>query len=251
MRASRVSLLFWKEVRQLTRNTGAMLTSLFMPAILVVLAPVLAILASRTQGYRSFQVPPLTHRLPGFAEIQSAQDFFLLVMMPMLFVVASLLAPMLAAVYTLIAEREGRTLELLLALPVLVGDILTAKLIAIVATAFATMLPMFLVDAVVIVALTPAQAPYVLAALFLVASTLVAAASGSLLLALLARDLRTATTIGATLASPPLFLTALCIVFIPGVARFVVLGFLMLALGFGAVYSGVRWLTSERYVAVG
>ncbi len=249
MPSSEVSLLFWKEVRQLTRNTSVMLTSLFMPAVLVVLTPILAILASRTQGYRNFSVPILTHRLPGFVEIQTAQDLFLLVMMPTLLVIASLLAPMLAAIYTLIVERERRTLELLLALPVLVGDILTAKLIAILATAFATMLPMFLVDAVVIVALTPAQSAYVLAALFLVASTLVAAACGSLLLALLARDLRTATTYGATLASPPLFLTALCIVFIPGLARFVVLGFLMLALGFGAVYSGTRWLTYERYVS--
>jgi len=164
-------------------------------------------------------------------------------------VIASLLAPMLAAVQTLIGERERRSLELLLSLPVLVGDILAAKLIAVVVMALATMLPMFLVDAIVILALTPAQLSYVLAALFLVAATLVTAACGSLLLALLARDLRTATTRGATLAAAPLFVTALCIVFIPGVARFVVLGFFMLALGFTAVYSGVRWLTYERYVA--
>jgi ABC-2 type transport system permease protein len=249
MPSSQVSLLFWKEVRQLTRNTGVMLTCLFMPAVLIVLTPVLAILASHTRGYRTFTVPPLAHRLPGLAEIQTAQDEFLLVVMPTLFVIASLLAPMLAAIYTLIVERERRTLELLLALPVLVGDIVTAKLIAILATAFATMLPMFLVDAVVIVILTPTQGAYVLAALFLVASTLVAASCGSVLLALLARDVRTATTYGATMAAAPLFLTALCIVFIPGLARFVVLGFFMLALAGGAVYSGIRWLTYERYVS--
>jgi len=48
-----VQLLFWKEVRQLTRNTAAMLSSLFMPAVLIVLAPVLALLASRTPPYRN------------------------------------------------------------------------------------------------------------------------------------------------------------------------------------------------------
>ena len=39
------------------------------------------------------------------------------------------------------------------------------------------------------------------------------------------------------------------LVFIPGLARFVVLGLFMLALAFGAVYSGIRWLTYERYVS--
>ena len=61
-----VRLLFWKEVRQLTRNTAVMLSSLFMPAVLMVLAPVLALLASRTAPYRDLRVPPLTSTLPGF-----------------------------------------------------------------------------------------------------------------------------------------------------------------------------------------
>lgn len=236
-------------MRQLTRNTGAMLSSLFMPAILVVLAPVLAILASGTPGYRNFHVPPLTHRLPGFSNVSDAQGMFLLVMMPVLLVIANLLAPMLSAIHTLIVERERRSLELLLALPVLVDDILVAKLIAILATAVATILPMYLVDALVIMALTPAQASYLLAGLFLVVSTLVTSVGGSLLLALLARDLRSATALGAMLAAPALFVTAVCVVFVPDLAKFVVLGILLLALGFGAVYASVRWLTFERYVS--
>ncbi len=249
MLRSEVQLLFWKEVRQLTRNTGAMLSSLFLPAVLVVLAPVLALLASRTAGYEDFLPPPLTRRLPGLEDIETAQDFFLAVMLPTLFVLASLLAPTLSAIHTLIVERERRSLELLLALPVLVDDVLAAKLVANLATAMATILPMFLVDAVVIELLTPAGPPYLVGALFLVVSTLVASVGASLLLGLLARDLRTATTLGGTLAVLPLFLTGLCVVFVPGLARFAVLGLLMLALGFGGVYAGIRWLTYERYVA--
>ena len=70
MPSSEVVLLFSKEVRQLTRNTGVMLTSLFIPAVLIVLAPVLAILASHTRGYRNLRIPELTQRLPGFTEIR-------------------------------------------------------------------------------------------------------------------------------------------------------------------------------------
>jgi len=244
-----VQLLFWKEVRQLTRNTAAMLSTLFMPAVLVVLAPVLALLASRTAPYRELAVPPLTASLPGFDLVRDGQGYILYVTLPFLFVLAALLTPVLAAIHTLIVERERRSLELLMALPVVVGDILAAKLAAIVATAIATIVPMFLVDAVVIVSVTEGGMAYVIAALFLLVTTLVASAGASLIVALLARDQRTATALGGMLAVPPLLLTGLCVVFIPGLGRFVVLGLLMLTLGFGGLYSGLRWLTSERYVA--
>jgi hypothetical protein len=39
------------------------------------------------------------------------------------------------------------------------------------------------------------------------------------------------------------------VVFVPGLGRFVVLGLLMLALGSGTLYAGLRWLTWERYVS--
>jgi ABC-2 type transport system permease protein len=244
-----VQLLFWKEVRQLTRNTAAMLSSLFMPAVLIVLAPILALLASRTEPYRTLRVPQLTSTLPGFDLVHDGEGYFLYVTLPFLFVIAALLTPILAGVHTLIVERERRSLELLMALPVMVSDILAAKLAAILATAVATIVPMFLVDAVVIVSLTGAGMAYVAGTLFLIVTTLVAAMSASLLMALMARDLRSATSLGGTLSVPPLLLTGLCVVFVPGLGRFAVLGLLMLALGCGTLYSGLRWLTSERYVA--
>lgn len=244
-----VQLLFWKEVRQLTRNTAAMLSSLFMPAVLIVLAPILALLASRTPPYRDLRVPELTRSLPGFDLVHDGEGYFLYVTLPFLFVIAALLTPILAGIHTLIVERERRSLELLMALPVVVADILAAKLAAILATAVATIVPMFLVDAVVIVSLSGAGMAYVIGALFLIVTTLVAAVSASLLMALMARDLRSATSLGGMLSVPPLLLTGLCVVFVPGLGRFVVLGLLMLALGCGTLYAGLRWLTSERYVA--
>jgi hypothetical protein len=39
------------------------------------------------------------------------------------------------------------------------------------------------------------------------------------------------------------------VVFVPGLGRFVVLGLMMLALGCGTLYGGLRWLTWERYVS--
>jgi hypothetical protein len=137
----------------------------------------------------------------------------------------------------------------MLALPVVVGDILAAKLAAILATAAATIMPMFLVDAVVILTLRAESMAYVIGGLFLLVTTLVASVSLSLVMSLLARDQRSATQLGGMLAVPPLLLTGLCVVFVPGLGRFVVLGLLMLALGCGALYGGLRFLTAERYVS--
>jgi ABC-2 type transport system permease protein len=244
-----VQLLFWKEVRQLTRNTAAMLSSLVMPFALVVVAPVMALVASSTlRSYRQVTVPVLARSLPGFDVIHDGRGYLLYITIPLLLVTAALLTPILSATYMLIVERERRSLELLMALPVLVGDILAAKLAANLATAVVTIVPMFLIPAVIIVSLGEAGMGYVLGALFVLLATLAASAGASLLLALLARNLRTAASLGGMLTVPPLALTALCVIFVPGLGRFVVLGLLMLALGCGALYAGLRWLTSERYV---
>ena len=71
-----------------------------------------------------------------------------------------------------------------------------------------------------------------------------ASAGVSLLMALLARDLRTATSLGGMLAVPPLLVTALCVVFVPGLGRFAVLG--LLGLGRWLKASTALRLMSER-----
>jgi hypothetical protein len=53
---------------------------------------------------------------------------------------------------------------------------------------------------------------------------------------------------GGLMVAVPLSLTGLCVSLVPGVARFAVLAILLFALGFGTVWSSLRWLTFERYV---
>jgi ABC-type transport system involved in multi-copper enzyme maturation permease subunit len=242
-------LLFWKEIRQLTRNQAAMLTDLFLPAALVVLAPVLALLASISPSARTIHIRPVAPVLLGLYSLHGIQDWFLFVTFPVLFVLAGVLTPGLVATHTVVSERERRTIELLAALPVSLGDILAAKLMANLVTGLVTIVPMFLIDAALISAITSVGPPYVVGALFLLVSTLVAAMGGGLLQALMARDFRTSNYVTSALAAPPLFVTGLCIVFIPGSARFYVMGLLMLALGGAAYNAAMRWQTFERYLA--
>lgn len=245
---SQVRLLFWKEVRQLARSRSAILTGLLLPGMLMVLAP-LGQLLSGAASRGGDQMESLPAVLPGLAGITGVQEFFLYFTFPLFFVLAGLMTPSLAATHTVISERERRSIELLMALPLTVTDILTAKLAANLAVATATLLPLFAVDATAVLLLTDAGAPYLVSALFLLLSSLAASIGVSLLLALLARDFRTANNLNGAFVLPAMILVGACVALVPGLARFWVLGLLMLALGAAAFYAGLRWLTFERYLS--
>ena len=260
-------LLWDKEVQQLTRSPYAMLTSFVVPGALVVIGPVFAVVtehfkreyyAPAPPHYAGVAVPPQAGSLLGFSSIHrtvaevtagrsDAEGYFLYILLPVLFVLAALLTPVLTALHSLIGERERRSLELLMALPVLVNDIVTAKLAANVSMALATILPMFGVDAILLMNVAHVGWTFVGWAAILLVGSVAASVGASLLLALTARDLRTAMSSGSLIIAVPLSLTGLCVALIPGVERFAVLGLLLFALGVGAVYGGLRWLTYERY----
>ena len=241
-----VRLLFRKEIRQLTRSRAAMITGVMLPALLMVLAPISQLMASGTGQRRVSAIPAV---VPGLNGLNGVQDFFLYFTFPLFFVLSGLMTPSLAASHTVISERERRSLELLMALPLTVGDILTAKLAANLTVAAATLLPLFAIDAVFVLTLTRAGTVYVLAALALLLSALVASIGVSLLMALLARDFRTSNNLNAAFVLPAMILTGLCTALVPGLWRFAVLALALLALGAGAFAAGVRWLTFERYLS--
>jgi ABC-2 type transport system permease protein len=239
-------LLFWKEVRQLSRSRGALVTGVLLPTVLMVLAPVSQLYASRNAGPGGFAVPSA---LPGLQGMTGAQDFFLNFTFPLFFVLAGLLTPSLAATYTVVSERERRSLELLMSLPVTVTDILAAKVAANLAAAAVTLLPLFVIDAVFVLLLSSAGPLYVLALLVLLLSSLTASIGVSLLLALIARDFRTSNNLSGAFVVPVMALTVVCAALVPGIWRFAVLSLAMLTLGAVAYYASVRWLTFERYLS--
>ena len=183
-----VRLLFRKEVRQFLRSRQAVLTGLLLPALLMVVAPGVQLLSANSAGARS-DIPAV---VPGLSGIHDVRSIFLYFTFPLFVVLAGLMTPSLAAVYTVISERERRSIELLVALPVSVTDIVTAKLGANLAVAAVTLAPLFAVDAAVILLVTTAGPLFVLAAFLVLLSALTASIGVSLLLALVARDFRTA-----------------------------------------------------------
>jgi ABC-type Na+ efflux pump permease subunit len=242
-----VRVLLRKELRQFLRSRNALLTGLLLPALIMVVAPVVQLLAAAGGSAMRGQatLPP---GVPGMAGLTRLDELFLYVTFPLFFVLGGLMTPALAATHTVISERERRSIELLVALPVSVRDILTAKTAANLLVAAGTLLPLFVIDATVVLLLTHAGVLYVLAALVLVLCALTASIGISLLLALVARDFRTANNLNGFFVVPTMIMTGLCVTLVPGLWRFLVLSLLMLALGGLAYLIAVRWLTFERYV---
>lgn len=238
-----------KELRQVLRSKGALLSATLLPVLLMVVIPLAQIL-----GVRGSNVPlnlPSSNLLPPGLEglTTNPSQLFVQLMLPLFITLGGLIVPSISATYTVVAERESRSLELLIALPVRLQDILLAKLLAMLALATIVVVPLFALDAVALLVLGLASAGYV-GLLFVVLVAAMTCSTGiALLLALLARDFRTANNLNGAMLGPLILLTMAVIVGVPGPARLLVLTAFLAAAGVGAYLVGLRWLTFERYLA--
>lgn len=246
MRASSIRSLLWKETRQLGRNRTAMLTAAMLPFIILFLAPIQLLVAIHFGGPGIEQLRDSP--LPGFADVTDPRQLVVQFIYPMLLVMGGLLLPSLTTTYAIVAERERRSLELLISLPVTVAEILTAKLLAVLAVTAMIGLPYVAIVLTLLLILGvagPATIPALLAP-FLAA---VACSTGiSLLLTLLARDFRTANNLSGAFIVPALLLTVGILGAVGGLARTYVLAVALLTLGALAIFVALRWVSVERYL---
>lgn len=202
MLAREVRLLFRKELRQLLRNRGAMLTALFLPLLMILLMPLAQIASMSTATPKDLRLPPEVELPPGLAELREDPRAILWFILTPLIATGSLLCPAVTASYIFISERETRTLELLVALPVRVGHILLAKLLAILALAGPVSLGMLCVDAVLLLERGLGSPGYVLMLVVMLLCALACSTSTALLVSLLARDFRSASNLNGMVLGP-------------------------------------------------
>jgi len=247
MRAGVIRSLLWKETRQIGRNRTAMLTATMLPFVILFLAPIQLLVAMHFgggPGMDQLRDSPL----PGFADVTDPRQLLVQFFYPMMLVIGGLLLPSLTTAYAIIAERERRSLELLISLPVTVAEILAAKLLAVLAVTAVIGLPYVAIVLTLLLVLGiagPATIPALLAP-FIAA---VACSTGiSLLLTLLARDFRTANNLSGAFIVPALVLTVGTLGAVGGTARTYVLAALLLALGGVATLVALKWVSVERYL---
>jgi ABC-type transport system involved in multi-copper enzyme maturation permease subunit len=235
--------LLWKELRQVGRNRMALLTAAFLPFIILFLAPVQILLQLRLVGGRGL----LTNSFPGI-DMSDPNQLALQLIYPLLGVMVGLLLPTLTTTYAIVAERERRSLELLVSLPVTVSEILAAKLLMVLIVTALVGLPYVAAVLVLIVVLGLGGIEVVPALLAPFVASVICSTVLSLVLTLLARDFRSANNLNGALAVPVILLTFGTLTLASGPARTYVLAAVLLAIAGVALVIAMRWITFERYL---
>jgi ABC-2 type transport system permease protein len=257
LRLPAVRTLLWKELRQIRRNRSALVTSLLMPALLLVGIPLAQFRAfqlasaaateSTTALVAAGQLSPTNEVLLGrFAEPLAA---FTELLFPLFVTLSGVLAAPMTAMYTVVAERERRSLDLLMALPVSVSDILAAKVLSVLLLGTGVTLPMYAITASVVWSQGAISAGYATLLLLVLLAALTSSVGVTLVVTLLARDYRTANNLSGLQIVPVLFGGVAILLLVPGLLRFALLSLLLLLIGGVALVVAQRWITFERYLS--
>lgn len=245
-----VRILVGKELRQVRRSRGALASATLLPLFLMTLMPLVQVFSARSAAVPAQSTRSEVFLGPGMAEVgNDPMQLVLTFMLPLAIVLGGLVAPSISATYTVVAERERRSLDLLMALPVSVTDILLAKLLAMLVLASVVVLPLFAIDMVVLVAWGLISAIDILLLLVLLLASLACSVGVALLLALLARDFRTANNLNGAFLGPLIVAALAIMLLLTGPVRYLMLTVLLVGVGLVAVVAGLRWLTFERYLA--
>lgn len=244
-----LAALLWKEARQLPRKRGAMLSATLFPLLFLLVVPVLNMVALRNSP-DTMNTPVGVNLPPGMGALARNPEAMLSgFLLPFMVMISGLMLPIMLATYTVIAERERRTLELLVALPVSVTDIILAKLGAVLAVSVGICLPLLLIDSVLLIVLGLGRLEDALLLLWLLVAALAYSTASALLLGLLAKDFRTANNITGALVGPLILVAMGIMMTLPPVVAPLLVGALLWLLAIVAVVVSLRWLTFEKLLS--
>ncbi len=239
-----VPILVRKELLQLLGSRGALWTSVLLPILFLLLAPAPYLLLASVLPAEEIQAVPMLQLGGGAGGPHAVVRALVL---PLCLLAGGLLVPSSTATYTLIAEREQRTLELLVGLPVRIGQVLLAKVLVVATVTIGVCAALFGVDAALIMGLGIAGPGYVAALGTLLLAALVFATASALLIALLARDLRTANHLATAFLLPTMLGGSAILVAVPGeITRLLVLAAVLLIGAATALWVALRVVTFER-----
>jgi ABC-type Na+ efflux pump permease subunit len=225
----------------------AMLTAALVPFLILFVAPIQIILSIRLGGSRGLE-PLRGAPFPGMSDISDPSQLLLQFIYPMLLVFGGLLLPGLTTTYAIVTERERRSLELLVSLPVSVGEILAAKLLGVLVVTAVIGFPYVAVVLTLLLALGIAGPESIPALLAPFIAAIICSIGTSLLLTLLARDFRSANNLNGALFVPVLLVTVATLSTVSGPARTYVLAAVLLALAAIAITVALKWVSFERYL---
>lgn len=210
-----VRILFRKEWRQLVASKAALSTGSFLPILMLGLMP-LGMSLSASAPSRSQNRLPEELNLGLLAEVDGNLHHLPGAVLPILVALVGMFVPTMIATHLIITERERRTLELLVALPVRITQVLFAKLLATLAASCAVTVPLLCFDMIALPWMGAASVEQIIALPVLLLAALVLSTSFALMMSLLSPDFRTANNVAGALLAPTMVGTMLFGLLLPG-----------------------------------
>jgi ABC-2 type transport system permease protein len=245
MLAPEVRQLFRKELRQLLRGRAALVSALLVPFLVLILPPLGQLLGTGRPS--SLRLPEGLPWPLGLKAMLTNTDAAQRGLMPLFVILSGMVVPAITAVHALVAEREGRTLELLVALPVRVSQVLLAKVLALLALGVPVTFGLLAVNVGVMLHMGVCNVALALALFLLLACTVAFSTSGSLLISLIARDYRAASHFSGLLILPAVFLGLGAVLLVPGSVRAsLTLSLLLAVAAVACLQVALRFVTFER-----
>lgn len=237
---SDVRVLVRKEFRQFVRSRSAVFSTFLMPVLLLLVLPAIELSATSRRAAGGNRPGP------GSLGGRAVLVYYLL---PIFVVLAGLLGPAMTAIHTIVVERERRTVELLVSLPVSVRHIVLAKLVATIVLAGVVMLPLAVVDAVAGGIVGGGGPLYTVLLLALLAGAVIFSVCTAFTLAIVARDYRTSQQVNALFVIPVMLVTTFTLSLLPGNAGLAALAVVLAIAGGAGLLIAARAFTFERYLS--
>lgn len=216
------STLLRKELRQLGRARGLVASAAILPIVL------------------------LTATVPQLAPAPGAERSFGSALLPLVALAAAITVPSLMAMQSVFTERERRTIDLLVGLPLTLRDVIAAKAVSVLLVAAAAVLPPVVLVSLLAVSSGIETTGYAAGLLALTVGALICSVTSSVAIALAVRDIRVATNLAGFVFLPLVLVAFLIVSLAPPAADFGV-GMALAVLGTASLASAVARTTFEGY----
>jgi ABC-type Na+ efflux pump permease subunit len=250
MIAREAKILLRKELKQIVSSKAVVVSSLLVPVLMLLVIPNFILAASMNAPNKPHKGGGPPPNIGFITDIGDDPRRIVVALLPLFVSMVGVILPMLLTTHLVINERERRTLELLVALPVRIQEVMRAKLMAVVIATSIVMVPMVTIDAVTILVSGVGRVRDVIGLPVLVVCVITFATTAALLVALVAKDFRTANNVAGLVLVPAIFLTIAGVTILPGgpVRPLVLAGlYLGAALVLGRI--ALRVVTFERLLS--
>ncbi len=242
-------LLVAKEWRQLKSAKAVFFTTLFLPLFMLLLVPqsLIAVAMGTATGARHGDPLP---NIGFLGEVGEDPRRLVVALLPIFLTIVAVAVPTALITHSIIQERETRSLELLAALPVRIQQVIAAKIACVwlFAGAVAGSCAAVLLGEMLLLGLATFADVIGLAALLF--AGLGYGTSAALMIALIAKDFRTANNVAGPLLVPAIFGVMIVSALIPGgPGRPFVCALLLLTGGLALMRSALRGATFEKLLA--